>query len=296
MRQSLLVTLLMTVTALAVACSGTTTDPTATRTPPSPTPTTPSAQPTATAETATPTSVGAESTQAPVETTADVTVSDHPELGRILTDGSGRTLYLFTQDEREVSNCSGGCLSAWPPLVVEGAPAGGEGVAADRLGTITGQDAASQVTYNGWPLYYFARDEFAGDTNGQNSGDVWYVVSTDGGPVRGDARVNAGEHDELGTILLDGSGRTLYLFERDESGVSNCSGGCALNWPPLVTVRDPSAADGVDGDLLGSITRDDGYSQVTYDGVPLYYFANDEKPGDALGEGVGGVWSVVSVE
>ena len=215
-------------------------------------------------------------------------------LGVHLVDGDGMTLYLFTNDERNVSNCSGGCAGAWPPLITLGDPAAGEGVNEDRLSSITREDGSSQVTYNGWPLYYFSADEKPGDANGQDSRGIWFVVTPDGGPVQTNAAVNVLENETLGAMLVEASGRTLYLFTNDERNVSNCSGGCAGAWPPLVTVDDPAAGDGVDGGLLSTLTREDGSAQVTYNGRPVYYYAGDEKPGDTNGHEVGGVWFAVS--
>ncbi|MCI0869608.1 MAG: hypothetical protein J4O08_07825, partial [Chloroflexi bacterium] len=230
----------------------------------------------------------------PVQTNALVLLGDHSDLGSILMDRSGRTQYLYTPDERNVSNCAGGCALAWPPLLTSGDPVAGDGLNSDRLGVITRDDGSSQVTYNGWPLYYFFRDEKPGDANGQDSRDIWYVVSPFGGPIQTNALVRLEEHSDLGNILVDRSGRTQYLFTPDESNVSNCSGGCALAWPPLLTNGDPVAGDGVNADRLGVITRDDGSAQVTYNGWPLYYFFIDERPGDANGQDSRDVWYVVS--
>jgi len=99
------------------------------------------------------------------------------------------------------------------------------------------------------------------------------------------------DHPELGQILTDGAGLTLYIFSNDEGSDSTCYGGCAVNWPPLLD-DDPSAAADVPG-ALGTTTRDGGDVQVTYNGQPLYYFHTDEAPGDANGQGVGGIWFVV---
>lgn len=96
----------------------------------------------------------------------------------------------------------------------------------------------------------------------------------------------------LGTILVDAEGTTLYLFTPDDGGESTCYDACAVNWPPLI--GEPQAGDGVDPSLIGSVTRDDGAQQVTYDGWPLYYFAADAAPGDTNGQGVNGIWWVVS--
>ena len=230
----------------------------------------------------------------PKQDMATVTTSEHPQLGTILTDASSRTLYLFTVDERNKSNCVGGCALAWPPLLTMGDPTAAEGIADGRLSSVTRADGSAQVTYNGWPLYYYAPDRGPGDARGQNSGSLWYVVSTYGGPIQSNAMVKTDDHPELGMILTEASGRTVYLFTMDERNTSSCSSGCALAWPPLLTVGVPTAEEGAAAIRLDSITREDGYAQVTYDGWPLYYFAPDEKPGDTMGQGVGDVWFAVS--
>ena len=223
-----------------------------------------------------------------------VELTTHETLGPILTDADGMTMYLFTVDKRNVSKCAGGCANAWPPVLASGDPAAGEGVTATALATITRDDGGSQVTYNGWPLYYFAFDNKPGDTNGQDSRGVWYTVSTDGGAIWSTATLAIADHPELGAILSDSKGRILYLFSPDLPNKSVCAGGCALAWPPVVTIDAPLAGDGVDARQLGTITRDDGYTQVTYGAQPLYYLAFDGKPGDARGQDSGNAWFVLS--
>ena len=101
----------------------------------------------------------------------------------------------------------------------------------------------------------------------------------------------------LGKVLVDSRGRTLYLFTKDSTTKSACSGMCATFWPPLQTGGKPAADPGASASLLGTIKRSDGTSQVTYHGHPLYRFAKDTKPGDVNGEGVtafGGSWFAVS--
>ena len=99
-----------------------------------------------------------------------------------------------------------------------------------------------------------------------------------------------------GTFLVDSSGRSLYLFEADKSSTSTCTGACAAAWPPLTTTGAPTAGTGVKASLLGTSKRDDGKMEVTYNGHPLYYFANDSAPGDIKGDGKGGVWHVAKDE
>lgn len=122
-------------------------------------------------------------------------------------------------------------------------------------------------------------------------------AATDAGvPVTGEATVNVSEVGTFGQALVDGEGRSLYLFTNDtqNSGASSCSGDCLVEWPPLLTDGDPVAGTGVDASLLGTITRDDGTTQVTYNGWPLYYFHEDAAPGDTNGQGLGGVWFLVT--
>jgi predicted lipoprotein with Yx(FWY)xxD motif len=95
----------------------------------------------------------------------------------------------------------------------------------------------------------------------------------------------------VGDALVDADGRTLYVFTNDSPGTSSCAGECATNWPPLVVDGTPTAGDGVSG-ALGTLTREDGTTQVTYDGAPLYRFIGDAAPGDAKGSGLNGVWFV----
>ena len=92
----------------------------------------------------------------------------------------------------------------------------------------------------------------------------------------------------LGDILVDGKGRTLYAFTKDQGDKSACSGQCADNWPALEGTA--TAGTGVEASLLSSAMQAGGDAQVTYDGRPLYYFAGDAKPGDVNGQGVGNVW------
>lgn len=114
---------------------------------------------------------------------ADVAVAEG-DLGHILVDAEGLTLYAFTRDSAEQSACTGGCSDIWPPLTVEEDPVAGEGVNTDMLGTLTRGDGGIQVTYNGHPLYTYSEDMGPGDTNGQGFGGSWFVVSPDGNLIR----------------------------------------------------------------------------------------------------------------
>ncbi|MEA2643328.1 MAG: hypothetical protein QOG08_354 [Chloroflexota bacterium] len=102
---------------------------------------------------------------------------------------------------------------------------------------------------------------------------------------------------KLGMILVDGHGRTVYLFVADQGKVSSCYDACASAWPPVLSPVAPHPGDGAQPDLLGVTTRTDGSSEVTYGGHPLYYFVQDKKAGDTKGQDVeqfGGLWRAVS--
>jgi predicted lipoprotein with Yx(FWY)xxD motif len=90
----------------------------------------------------------------------------------------------------------------------------------------------------------------------------------------------------LGTILVDSKGRTLYLFEKDKSGKSSCYSSCAANWPPYLTTGKPTGGPGTKASMLGTTKRTDGKLQVTYNHHPLYRFGGDSKAGQTNGENV----------
>lgn len=122
------------------------------------------------------------SSSAPASQSSTVATASS-KLGTILVDGKGMTLYLFTKDTQGSgrSTCSGACLAAWPP--VTGTPTAGAGVDKALLGTLTRSDSTTQATYNGWPLYYWAGDSAAGDTNGQGVQQVWWVLDPAGNAI-----------------------------------------------------------------------------------------------------------------
>jgi predicted lipoprotein with Yx(FWY)xxD motif len=113
-----------------------------------------------------------------------VNVGKNDALGSFLVDSKGMTLYIFTKDTPNTSTCYGKCEANWPPLLSTGAPVGGDGVDASKLGTTQRTDGSMQVTYNGWPLYYYAKDAKPGDTTGQTVGDVWFVISPAGEQIQ----------------------------------------------------------------------------------------------------------------
>jgi predicted lipoprotein with Yx(FWY)xxD motif len=120
----------------------------------------------------------------------------------------------------------------------------------------------------------------------------------EGGPyayVPGNLLLGTDATSTLGTYLIASNGMTLYKYTKDTPGVSSCSGECAVNWPPY-TIESRDALANVQAGIPGevdAITRADGSLQVTYDGMPLYFWVNDHVSGDTTGQNVGGVWFVV---
>jgi len=248
---------------------------------------------------------------AAAQTDTTVSTAEDPELGTILTDAEGMTLYLFTNDQPGVSNCYDQCAENWPPFTAEEPLTLPDGVPGE-LTLIERTDGTQQVAYNDWPLYYWVNDTAPGDTTGHEVGDVWFVVnpaepdemvipgsivtaSPEASPVAESAgtTVSIAEDPDLGTILTDPEGKTLYLFTNDESGVSTCYDQCAENWPPFTAEEPLTLPEGVPGELT-LVERTDGTTIVAYNGWPLYYWVNDTGPGDTSGHGANDVWFVVN--
>ena len=101
---------------------------------------------------------------------------------------------------------------------------------------------------------------------------------------------------DLGAILVDGEGRTLYLFTGDGEGQSTCYDACAQTWPPFTEDLLGGPGSGIDATLLATAVRTDGAIQVTYNGHPIYYYSGDQVPGETNGHGVGGQWFAVTSE
>ena len=210
------------------------------------------------------------------------------DLGTVLVGPNGMTLYLFTKDTADTSNCYDKCATNWPPLLVDSADAiiPGQNLLG-KIGTTERTDKTIQVTYNGMPLYYWKDDKAIGDTTGQAVGDVWYVIQPE---VLGWREVG-----DMGNILATNSGMTVYTFDKDTAGVSNCTDDCLKNWPAVTVSEGDALTAGADvSGEIGSIVRADNKRiQLTYNGMPLYYWKDDKVPGDATGDGVGDVWHVV---
>jgi predicted lipoprotein with Yx(FWY)xxD motif len=111
---------------------------------------------------------------------AELAVADS-DLGEILVDGEGMSLYRFDPDEQGESTCYDDCEATWPPL--EGPVTAGEGVDESLIGETERTDGTVQATYDSWPLYYYGPDSAAGDVTGQGVGEVWWVLAPDGSSI-----------------------------------------------------------------------------------------------------------------
>jgi predicted lipoprotein with Yx(FWY)xxD motif len=143
-----------------------------------------------------------------------------------------------------------------------------------------------------------AQPEDSGDTSDKGGGAGGGGKASTGGGGGGSAPGTTIEvsDSDYGPILFDSRDQAIYLFDKEEGERSECYGACAEAWPPVLTEGDPQAAGETDSKLLGTIERDDGTTQVTYGGHPLYFYAH-EGPGQVLCHNVeefGGLWLVVT--
>ncbi|UOQ96516.1 hypothetical protein MUN81_14855 [Hymenobacter sp. 5317J-9] len=231
---------------------------------------------------------------------ANVKLANSATLGTYLTDADGNTLYFFARDVDGTNACtSATCMPLWPVYYQADIKVPRALNAAD-FSTKTTTDGRPQTTYKGWPLYYYApavggvnTREAPGTTGGNGIGGIWHVVSPNYGVTLASKNVEDKTTHVVAsrTYLVDGLGRTLYFFAKDNGATpatqaTNCTGNCAAIWPavyksaPLVPstlrasdfgtiTREPSTTTGPYGTTTS--TRE----QLTYKGRPLYYYAGD---------------------
>ncbi|PWJ57020.1 putative lipoprotein with Yx(FWY)xxD motif [Dyadobacter jejuensis] len=244
----------------------------------------------------------------PETVTYDIEVKE-TTLGDVLTDDQGMTLYFFTKDVDGNSTCTGNCLTNWP-LFTKTTPTLDPSLDASAFGTITHPSGSTQVTYRGWPLYYYAGDAAAGDVKGENVGKVWFVAKTDYSIMLADKQLvgNDGknylsdytEGDGSTQFLVDGQGRTLYGFVNDTKDKNNYTKEDFSNdgnWP-IFSADLESLPSTVDKTLFGEIDVF-GKKQLTFKGWPLYYFGADSTTRGAT-KGVSvprpGVWPILNLD
>jgi predicted lipoprotein with Yx(FWY)xxD motif len=207
-------------------------------------------------------------------------------LGKVLSDSSGRTLYLFSDDADSNSTCTGGCLITWP-VFYEGNLTLDTGLNASDFGTIHRNDGSLQTTYKGWPLYYFQNDHKAGDVNGEGIENIWFAAKTDYtvmyvkdqlkglDGVNYDSTYHPGNGQTL--YLTDDKGRTLYTFSPDHFKKNTYTKSDFSNngfWPIFEMSQVNSIPSTIDRSQFDTI-HVFGKVQLTFKGWPLYYFSGD---------------------
>ncbi|MDJ1480726.1 hypothetical protein QNI16_09550 [Cytophagaceae bacterium YF14B1] len=247
----------------------------------------------------------------PNKVTTQVKLATSSTLGSYLVDSAGYTLYFFTRDADGTNNCtSGNCMAAWPIYYKANLTQEmlGEGLLLADFAEITTASGAKQLTYKGWPLYYYSPTansvkELPGETKGEGVGGVWYVAKTDytimlasKQLVGQDGKNYKSDYTEgtgVTQFFTDGKGRTLYTFTTDSKNTTSCtSSGCKAAWPAFTETL-ASVPSALDKSLFGTIDVD-GKKQLTYKGWPLYYFTQDSGRGMTKGVSVPspGVWPV----
>ena len=213
-----------------------------------------------------------------------------PVLGSRLVDRQGQTLYVSSLDADDRSACTGECADRWAVFYTEGLTVG-RNLSEDEFGVIEGGEGP-QVTYFGWPLYYYAPagdgvTEPVGETGGQGADDVWFVSRRY--DIMVSQRAGApGQAPE--SYLVDQEGYTLYALDT-AAGADACVADCLDDWTvlsdedELIIPASLAAAD------FGTVTRPDGEEQVTYRNRPLYLSAQNTLRGDT--QGADGFWTVV---
>lgn len=213
-----------------------------------------------------------------------------------LTDDKGRTLYAFKNDNINKNNFTKEDFSndgSWPIFQQEAValPSYVDKALVSKI-MVFGK---TQLTYKGWPLYYFGADTKRGETKGvsQPSFGIWPIVNatTAVATELTPKGIQLAEHATHGKILTDASGRSLYYFSDDVDGKSACTDGCLANWPVYFSA-DATTDSKVDKSEIGEITRSDGSKQSTYKGWPLYYYVGDVTKGETKGDKVGNIWYI----
>jgi len=132
-----------------------------------------------------------------------------------------------------------------------------------------------------------------GGGNGYGSSSGSAPAST---PAGGTAKLATATVGALGKVVVDGNGRTVYVYDKDSNGKSTCEGGCLAKWPAVAAGSGSPQLTGIDASLVSTITRSDGSKQLAINGMPLYLFAQDTQAGQAKGQAVGGVWWAVGAD
>lgn len=136
-------------------------------------------------------------------------------------------------------------------------------------------------------FYYFVLSK---NGSGYNSNQNYQPTSTQSASTSSSEILTTKTDSSKGQYLADSKGMTVYIYDNDTQGVSNCYGSCATVWPPYISSTSDTSNFPANVTL---VKRTDGTMIYAYKGMPLYYYASDSKPGDTMGDGVGGIWHLV---
>jgi len=221
---------------------------------------------------------------------------------KYLVDTDVRSLYIFDKDILNKSNCDAECQKIWP--LFEGASSGSEDIK-----VLEGSD---HLAYRKHPLYYFTNDKSPGDILGDNVKEVWHLVYAPKGTTDNQTALS----DTLlkQSYLTDKDGMALYTFDKDDIGLSRCTGkqdtkplnSCEARWPVFYAADLGTLPVGTKASDFGTIDRPEdtlkdadgkplATKQTTYKGLPLYYWFKDAKDGDVSGDWVSGVWHLIEL-
>ena len=236
-----------------------------------------------------------DTTPTPPQAQKEVSLSVSTTLGSYLSDKDGKSLYFFGSDAKGQASCTGGCEAVWPPFYVDNLTADklGTGLTFSDFGTITTPSNKKQLTYKGWPLYYYAPSvngintpETKGQTTGDGVGGIWFIAKPDysimlvkSQLVGHDTKNYKSDYtvgDGLTTYFTDALGNTLYTFKNDNFKKNNFTKSDFSNnavWPIYETdkIVIPSILDKSKFSVISVF----GKSQLVYNGWPLYYFGQD---------------------
>ena len=249
---------------------------------------------------------------AKAQNVAVVKLKTSPTLGKYLADKDDKTLYFFSNDADGKNHCSGGCVGAWPIFSGEVPTQANldKGLSADDFGVIANADGKKQITYKGWPLYYFSPKnvpEPANAITGDGAGGVWYVAKPDytvmlvNNQLTGNDgkkyKADYTEGDGKVIYLTDANGRALYGFKNDKANKNNFTKEGVESKAWIIYEADEIVVPSkLDKSLFGTIDVF-GKKQLTYNGWPLYYFGQDEGTmGSNKGVSVPkpGVWPIAA--
>lgn len=246
--------------------------------------------------------------ETPEEKKKGIQMAADAKFGTILTDSTGRTLYMFATDVTGTPGCSGGCETIWPLYYSSNASTDLR-LSAAETGTVTRADGRKQTTYKGYPLYYYKDDAAAGEIKGDGVGGIWFVAKPDYSLMIANAQlVGANGTSYTGAYaegtgntkyFTDSKGRTLYAFSPDKNNKNTFTKEDMSNNPlwPLYEETLKSLPSVVDRGLIGTIDVF-GKKQLTYKGWPMYYFGQDAVRGQNKGVSIGpapGFWPVLTL-